>query len=169
MYGAVAYACRLNDLLRKNGIYWGEKKIFMTFELHPDLKRDGIPVGRFPLCLVLLINDRSYPWFVLVPERENVRDTIDLKVPDYERLWKESRVFGGGIMQVFSGEKLNVAALGNVTPQLHVHHIVRFSNDPAWPAPIWGKQPMVPYDAEGIHQVRDKLNAAMISGFEVMA
>ncbi len=137
----------------------------MGFELHHELKRDGILVGRFPLCLVLLINDQSYPWFVLVPERENVRDTIDLTQPDYKELWNESRTFGTAIMQIFCGEKLNIAALGNVTPQLHVHHVVRYSSDPAWPAPIWGKQPMQPYRSEEIQQVRDRLNDAIIYGF----
>ena len=106
----------------------------MGFELHHDLKRDGILIGRFPLCLVLLINDHSYPWFVLVPERENIRDTIDLPEADYKELWNESRAFAAAIMRIFSGEKLNIAALGNVTPQLHVHHIVRYSTDPAWNA-----------------------------------
>ena len=97
----------------------------MKFELHPDLKRDGLAIGRFPLCHVLLINDQAYPWFVLVPGRVNIRDTIDLNLDDYQSLWAESREFGTAIMQVFRGEKLNVAALGNVTPQLHVHHVVR--------------------------------------------
>ena len=137
----------------------------MGFELHHDLKRDGILIGRFPLCLVLLINDHSYPWFVLVPERKNIRDTIDLPEADYKELWNESRAFAAAIMRIFSGEKLNIAALGNVTPQLHVHHIVRYSTDPAWPAPIWGKQPMQSYRAEEVQKVRDRLYAAMIYGF----
>lgn len=137
----------------------------MGFELHSDLKRDGILIGRFPLCLVLLINDQSYPWFVLVPQRENIRDTIDLPEAEYKELWDESRAFATAIMRVFSGEKLNIAALGNVTPQLHVHHIVRYSTDPAWPAPIFGRHPMQSYRAEDIQQVRESLNAAMICGF----
>ena len=137
----------------------------MEFELHPDLQRDGILVGRFALCRVLLINDRSYPWFVLVPERSGIRDPIDLTNDDHQRLWAESRVFGMGIMQAFDGEKLNVAALGNVTPQLHVHHVVRYSKDAAWPGPIWGKQPMVAYDEAGIKLVVDKLRDAAMSGF----
>ena len=139
----------------------------MSFLLHADLQRDGIAVGRFPLCLVLLINDQAYPWFVLVPQRENRCDLIDLSPADYQTLWSESRAFGLGIMQSFAGEKLNVAALGNVTPQLHLHHIVRYASDPAWPAPIWGKQPLTPYDEKGIRQVIDNLADAKIAGFEV--
>ncbi len=134
----------------------------MSFELHPDLIRDGILVARFPLCLVLLINDASYPWFVLVPEREKTGNTTDLSESDHQQLWAESRAFGIGIMRVFRGDKLNVAALGNITPQLHVHHVVRYVTDPAWPAPIWGRQPMVPYTSEGLCQVREQLDAAQV-------
>jgi len=123
-----------------------EKKL--AFELHPDLSRDGIYMGSFPLCQVLLINDSNYPWFVLVPQREEIRDTIDLSKTDYEALWAESRAFSFAIMKLFAGEKLNVAALGNVTPQLHLHHVVRSAADVAWPGPIWGVQPLQPYDEQ---------------------
>ena len=137
----------------------------MSFELHPDLKRDGILMGRFALCQVLLINDSAYPWFVLVPQRENVRDPIDLTTDDYQLLWNESRELSIAIMNSFQGEKLNVAALGNVTPQLHVHHIVRYADDPAWPGPIWGRQPMQPYDDSRVQQIREQLSNATMSGF----
>ncbi len=139
----------------------------MKFELHPDLRRDGILVGRFSLCQVLLINDKTYPWFVLVPEVENARDTIDLTNDDHQTLWNESRAFGVGIMAVFHGEKLNVAALGNVTPQLHVHLVVRYSTDPAWPTPIWGKFPMQPYGKTEIENVRHRLTMANIAGIKI--
>lgn len=137
----------------------------MPFSLHPSLERDGIRVGRFELSLVLLINDTTYPWFVLVPEREGISDTIDLGDEDHERLWAESFQFGKGLMRAYSGDKLNVASLGNMTPQLHVHHVVRYRDDPAWPAPIWGQQTMEPYTAEGIAEVQAKLHAADMPGF----
>ncbi len=138
---------------------------FMSFELHPDLARDGILIGRFDLCLVLLINDATYPWFVLVPQREHIRDLTDLAFDDYRMLWHESRKLSQAILKSFRGEKLNVAALGNVTPQLHVHHIVRFSDDPAWPAPIWGRNPMQPYQDAAVDQIRAQLDESTISGF----
>jgi diadenosine tetraphosphate (Ap4A) HIT family hydrolase len=138
----------------------------VNFELHPDLQRDGIPIGRFPLCQVLLNNDKTYPWFVLVPMIANVRDTIDLTIDDHQTLWNETRAFGIGIMNVFKGDKLNVAALGNVTPQLHIHAIVRYRSDPAWPTPIWGKFPMQAYDSSEIELVRRKLGMADIIGFQ---
>jgi diadenosine tetraphosphate (Ap4A) HIT family hydrolase len=137
----------------------------MSFELHPDLQRDGILMGRFTLCQVLLINDSAYPWFVLVPQRNNIRDPIDLTTDDYRLLWDESRELSIAMMNLFQGEKLNVAALGNMTPQLHVHHIVRYADDPAWPGPIWGKQPMQSYDDSRVHQIREQLSSANMLGF----
>ncbi len=138
----------------------------MTFQLHPDLQRDGIDMGHFPLCKVLLINDSAYPWFVLVPMRREIHDTIDLAPHDYAQLWQESRLFGTGIMQAFDGEKLNVAALGNMTPQLHIHHIVRFYSDAAWPGPIWGYQPRAPYTVSGITAIRRKITDLALPHFQ---
>ena len=140
-----------------------------NFQLHPDLQRDGILMGTFPLCLVLLINDRSYPWFVLVPQRAEIRDPNDLSEADYDSLWQESREFSRAIMSMFEGEKLNIAALGNMTPQLHVHHVIRFSTDAAWPAPIWGKQPLVAYRDGEVQQICERIAGANINGFCVAA
>lgn len=137
----------------------------MSFKLHPDLIRDGIMMGRFGLCQVLLINDSHYPWFVLVPQRDNISDTIDLNESDDAKLWEESRVFSKAIMSAFKGEKLNVAALGNMTPQLHIHHIVRYKSDAAWPGPIWGKHALKPYTETDADTVRSKLFAQNMIGF----
>lgn len=137
------------------------------FELHPDLQRDGLHIGNFQLCRVLLINDSSYPWFVLIPEIPNTSDTIDLSPSEHEQLWRESRTFGAAIMELFNGEKLNVAALGNVTPQLHIHHIVRFQSDPAWPAPIWGVLPLVPYSEQALEDIRNLLASADLENFSL--
>ena len=141
----------------------------MSFQLHPDLQRAGIPMGRFELCQVLLINDRAYPWFVLVPERNEVRMTIDLSPEDHDCLWVESRIFGTAIMSIFDGQNLNVAALGNMTPQLHVHHVVRYHDDAAWPGPIWGSQPISPRSSDDIQDVRKRLAAAQIAGFQAIS
>lgn len=137
----------------------------MSFTLHPDLKRDGIPMGHFPLCQVLLINDSHYPWFVIVPKREGISDPIDLTQQDFALLWEESRLFSNAIMSAFLGDKLNVAALGNMTPQLHIHHIVRYKTDPAWPGPIWGKHPLEPYAKSDVAEIKSKLAAQNIQGF----
>lgn len=140
----------------------------MTFTLHPDLVRDGIAMGNFTLCQLLLIKDSTYPWFVLVPKRQGISDTIDLSADDHAKLWAESRAFSTGIMAAFAGDKLNVAALGNMTPQLHVHHVVRYTSDPAWPGPIWGKVPMQPYKQDGIETIRKKLAQAGITGLTLI-
>ncbi|MFT7631681.1 MAG: diadenosine tetraphosphate (Ap4A) HIT family hydrolase [Mariniblastus sp.] len=137
----------------------------MSFELHPNLRRDGISLGRFPLCELLLINDASYPWFVLVPHRSGVRDTTDLSEEDHQSLWQESRALGSAIMDLFVGEKLNVAALGNVTPQLHIHHVVRYQRDAAWPGPIWGVKGLVPYEKADVKAIQAKFANAKILGF----
>ena len=141
------------------------KETKLGFELHPDLSRDGVYLGRFPLCQVLLINDSAYPWFVLVPQRENIRDTIDLSEADYKSLWAESRALSTAIMNLFDGQKLNVAALGNITPQLHLHHVVRYASDAAWPGPIWGVQSLTPYQGHQIEEIRTQLAGANIPEF----
>lgn len=120
------------------------------FALHPDLARDGIDICDLPLSKVLMINDAAYPWFVLVPRVPGIKDAYELSARDHQQLTKESRALCAALMEIFDGEKMNVAALGNMTPQLHVHHVVRFKTDAAWPGPIWGVQPLTPMDADEI-------------------
>src|SRR5512146_1384973 len=115
------------------------------FELHPQLAKDCLPLGRLALCRVLLMNDATYPWFILVPERDGVRELFELDADDRLALWDESALLSRALVQAFAPDKLNVAALGNQVPQLHVHHIARYRHDPAWPAPVWGKLPPKPY------------------------
>jgi diadenosine tetraphosphate (Ap4A) HIT family hydrolase len=118
----------------------------MNFDLHPRLSADTIVVGDLPLCRLLLMNDAQYPWTILVPRRTNLREIYELRVSDQQQLWRESAQLSQLLMATFKGDKLNVAALGNMVPQLHIHHIVRFASDAAWPAPVWGKHPPRPYD-----------------------
>lgn len=109
-----------------------------TFQLHAQLKQDCFVVGQFELCLVLLLNDSQFPWFILVPQRENIREIYELQSEDQQLLIQESSYFSQQLATIFEAEKLNVAAIGNIVPQLHVHHIVRYQTDKAWPAPVWG-------------------------------
>jgi diadenosine tetraphosphate (Ap4A) HIT family hydrolase len=118
-----------------------------AFELHPRLAADTFALGDFPLCRLCLMNDANYPWFILVPRRAGAREIYELAEPDQQQLLRESGALSRAIMAAFGGEKLNVAALGNVVPQLHVHHVVRTAGDAAWPAPVWGRHPARPYDA----------------------
>lgn len=117
-------------------------------ELHPDLRRDGFVIGNFPLCTLLVINDATYPWFVLVPRRATLRELYELSAEDQLQFMHESTSLARLLATAFRADKMNVAALGNITPQLHIHHIVRYKSDPAWPAPVWGKFPARPYTAQ---------------------
>ncbi|MEC8140272.1 MAG: HIT domain-containing protein, partial [Pseudomonadota bacterium] len=120
------------------------------FSLAPELQRDCIELADWPLCKVLLMNDSQYPWFILVPRVAGVKEIIDLSEELQITLLQESGKLSKLLQQVFNPDKLNVAALGNMVPQLHVHHIARFTTDAAWPTPIWGKLPAVPYSDEQI-------------------
>ncbi|WMN60972.1 HIT domain-containing protein [Pseudoalteromonas xiamenensis] len=129
----------------------------MTFELAPELQRDCIFLTDWPLCRVLLLNDSQYPWFVLVPRVTGAREIIDLSEQQQLQFWQESASLSKLIMSVFSPDKLNVAALGNMVPQLHVHHIARFKEDIAWPKPVWGLFPAKPYSQEQITALKAEL------------
>jgi diadenosine tetraphosphate (Ap4A) HIT family hydrolase len=133
----------------------------MSFELHPQLNKDCITLGNFPLCRVLLMNDAHYPWFILVPQREALREIHELNEADLYLLMHESVAFARTLTTLFKPTKLNIAALGNMVPQLHLHHIVRYDTDPAWPAPVWGKLPAKPYDTAHIHTIRQQVADAL--------
>lgn len=115
------------------------------FELHPRLAQDTLAIGDFPLCRLLLMNDANYPWFILVPRRTGAREIFQLDLIDQQQLLRESSQLSQVLDKVFQADKLNIAALGNMVPQLHIHHIVRYQNDRAWPKPVWGLFPATPY------------------------
>ena len=115
------------------------------FTLAKELTRDCIELADWPLCKVLLMNDSQYPWFILVPKVAGARDIIDLDEAQQSVFHSESKQLQMLIKEVFSPYKLNVAALGNVVEQLHVHHIARFKEDVAWPNPVWGFSPAIAY------------------------
>lgn len=129
----------------------------MSFSLHPQLAHDTFDCGAFPLCRLLLMNDANFPWFILVPMREGVREIIDLSAEDRLQLWAESDALSRWMMQVFRPDKLNIAALGNVVSQLHLHHVARLQTDVAWPKPVWGHSPAAPRDSNAVQHLRLKL------------
>ena len=118
----------------------------MPFLLHPQLEADTIEVLRLPLSVVRLMNDRTWPWLVLVPEREEVTELFELDADDRALFVEEVALASTVLRDLFQPHKINVAALGNQVSQLHCHVIARFHHDPAWPRPIWGVQPPIPYE-----------------------
>lgn len=128
-----------------------------TFNLHPQLATDGIELADFPLCKLLLCNDSAYPWFILVPKVADISEIYQLDWQQQQQLLNESSLLSELLMQVFAGDKMNVAALGNVVEQLHLHHVVRFTDDAHWPKPIWGQQALTPYSDEEIATLKVKL------------
>ena len=131
------------------------------FALDPRLQQDTLHVGDFPLCRLLLMNDSSYPWFILVPRRAEVSEVFQLDEADQRSLWRETTLLAEVLKDTFKADKMNIATLGNVVSQLHMHVIVRRRSDAAWPAPVWGRQPAVPYTEELVREVRDKLRLVL--------
>ena len=110
----------------------------MSFQLHPQLAKDTTIIGEFPLCLALLHKDNAVPWVILVPKRENLKELHHLTMKEQQQFLYESQAVNQALEATFKPEKLNLGALGNMVPQLHIHHIARFKDDIAWPGPIWG-------------------------------
>lgn len=132
--------------------------------LHPQLEKDCFVVGHFPLSVLLLMNDANYPWFILVPQREGITEIHQLSEEDQQQLMKESSQLAACIETAFKADKINIAALGNMVPQLHIHHIVRYKSDPAWPAPVWGKVPPNPYATADVNQLNERMRLLLSIG-----
>jgi diadenosine tetraphosphate (Ap4A) HIT family hydrolase len=109
----------------------------LSFTLHPQLVRDCLILGRFPHCHVLLHRNAAVPWFILVPETTHA-DFLDLDAPLQTAILRECGLIAGHIRETTACAKINVAAIGNVVPQLHLHVVGRHSADPCWPKPVWG-------------------------------
>lgn len=125
--------------------------------IHPQLRQDCIYLGKLDLCQLLLMNDSQYPWCILVPDRDKIKEIYELSNDDQVQLAHESSFLASGMMEVYDGDKMNIAALGNVVPQLHIHHIVRFRTDPVWPSPVWGKLPAKAYSEAALQATIHKL------------
>lgn len=133
----------------------------MAFALHPQLLADSEPLAELELCAVRLMNTAALPWLLLIPRRENLREMIDLEDNLQITLWHEIALVSKILRNEFNPTKLNVAALGNVVPQLHVHVIARFDSDAAWPKPVWGNLPMASYTREALDAMVLRLQKAI--------
>lgn len=131
-----------------------------SFDLNPRLEGDSLPVLDLPLCAVRLMKDANYPWLLLMPRKPDLVEIIDLTELDQQQLMREIALTSQVLRDVTECEKLNVGALGNQVPQLHVHIIARFRADAAWPGPIWGVVPPRPYEDDADKHLIDRLRTA---------
>lgn len=137
-----------------------------TFELDPRLEADTLPLADLPLCRALLMNDARYPWVVLVPRRDSVSEVFELSQDEQAQLWRETIALGTAMKEIFHGDKLNIATLGNVVNQLHIHLVVRYTDDACWPAPVWGNGSPEPYELPLQGSRREQL-LAQIEGLKL--
>ena len=133
-----------------------------AWSLHSQLKKDTIEIGDLPLCRVLVIKDANFPWLLLVPRRHEVIEIIDLDEVEQAQLMTEITRVARALKEVTACDKLNIAALGNVVPQLHVHVIARRTSDAAWPRPVWGALPPRPYASADRERLIDALREKML-------
>ncbi|WP_054891007.1 MULTISPECIES: HIT domain-containing protein [unclassified Pseudomonas] len=136
------------------------------FVLDSRLQQDSLVLGDFPLSRLLLSKDANYPWFILVPRRADVSELFQLDLADQQQLWKETTLLAEALKGEFLADKMNVATLGNVVTQLHMHVVVRHRGDAAWPAPVWGKVPALDYAPAQVDAIRQRLRGLALEGFE---
>ena len=137
------------------------------FTLDAQLQADTIDIGHLELCQVLLAKDANYPWLILVPKRKNITEIYQLSDQEQLQLMQEVSYVAKQMETHFLAEKMNVAALGNVVSQLHLHVIARFSSDPAWPAPVWGKHQARPYEKDDLEATVNSLKALLCERLRV--
>lgn len=133
-----------------------------VWELHPQLARDTVAIGDLPLSRVLLMNDANYPWLLLVPRRPGLIELIDLGEPDRAQLIAEICQVSKGLKAVAPFDKLNIAAIGNLVPQLHIHIVARRRTDVSWPKPVWGVVTPRAYDSADVDRLAEALHRALI-------
>jgi diadenosine tetraphosphate (Ap4A) HIT family hydrolase len=129
----------------------------IRFDLNPRLEGDSLPVADLPLCAVRLMKDANYPWLLLIPRQSDLVEITDLSAPDRLRLMEEIAAAAEALKTITGCDKINVGALGNLVPQLHVHVIARFRTDAAWPNPVWGAAPASTYDPVELEALIDRL------------
>ncbi|HZP20275.1 MAG TPA: HIT family protein [Bauldia sp.] len=132
-----------------------------SFVLDPRLAADSHPVSALPLCELRLIDDARFPWLILVPRIPGVSEIIDLDEDRRSALFAEIVAVSGALRSATGCDKLNVAAIGNIVAQLHVHAVARFRGDAAWPRPVWGFGEKVAYDKAERDRLVEKILTAL--------
>lgn len=130
------------------------------------LENDSYPITELPLCQLRLMDDTRYPWLLLIPRRPGVSEVFDLDEADQQQLWREASRIGCAFKAMLGADKLNVASLGNVVPQLHVHLVLRREDDEAWPGPVWGQGEPRRHDLDSLAAMRDRV-LAMVEGLDL--
>lgn len=137
-----------------------------VWSLHPQLQSDSSAVGDLALCRVLAMDVADYPWLIVVPRRPDITEIADLDPADAARLMEEIALASSALKDVTRCDKLNVAAIGNVVPQLHVHIVARWMTDPLWPKPVWGHVTPRPSEtaafAELLARVRERITKSPV-------
>ena len=129
------------------------------FQLHERLAADTYLMASWELCDVLLLKNAVYPWFVLVPRQSDLVEIIDLSVAHQTQLMREIAKISAFLREDYQIDKINVGALGNMVPQLHVHVLGRTKNDPAWPGPVWGHPESREYSESEVSEIQAKIQA----------
>lgn len=132
------------------------------FQLHQQLEKDCFVIGDLALCRILMLNDRQYPWIIAVPMRDGLSEIFQLDDKDQRLLLEELKHIDAMMNRLFTPDKMNIAALGNMVPQLHIHCIARFKVDAAWPNPVWGVNPSIAYSAEESQQRIDLIRENLL-------
>ena len=132
-----------------------------AFQLHGTLAADTVEAARWPLCRMLLMNDSRYPWLILVPARAGLSELHDLGPADQAVLMGEIDRASRALAALHAPDKINVGALGNLVPQLHIHVIARFRHDDAWPGPVWGAHPPRAYEKAALDDALQALRRVL--------
>ena len=133
----------------------------MSFQLHPQLEADTHLICRTEDCQILLMDDARFPWIVLVPEVADIRELYELKERQQQQAYQSILRISKSLAEYSNADKMNVAALGNQVPQLHIHIIARYETDAAWPGPVWGVGQAEPYRPDQLQQRLSDLGATL--------
>jgi diadenosine tetraphosphate (Ap4A) HIT family hydrolase len=133
----------------------------VMFELDKRLAADTAEIRDLDLCRVLLLKDVRYPWLILVPRKRDLVEVGDLSREDRIALSDETDRAAGALLRLYAPDKMNIAAIGNIVRQLHVHVVARTEGDPAWPGPVWGHSPPEPYDDAALAARISEISAAL--------
>lgn len=136
----------------------------LEFVLDPKLASDCFLLSDLPLSHLLLMNDSQYPWFILVPRRAGVKEIYHLDEADQQQLLREASALAAAVSDIFAAKKMNIANLGNLVSQFHLHVIARKTTDPAWPGPVWGSHAPVPYTEAELAGLKQRLDRILEDG-----